>query len=386
MFWLIVNPSQEIITNATYIANLGQQITPPFAVGSYRHSWIDATNKYIYFVYWQSAAPRFRIIRYSYATPWTLTWATEISLSWFWTFSAQPIFNTFQGWIDWNFYIFRNTTAWSWVPTALSAYPVTISWTTATLWTANTLPVIASYTVSKIFASWTTLYAFYSLTASPYTCDTGRKWNWSSRDTLTGWAIPSSLWTMQDWANSRLIYNKFFTSIWAWANHNKFFTWFQTTNSTPYFDTSTDTWYLSSVLVTSTSLIWVDVNWFVRGSNGLFDNSLQTISFANNYAPWTPSDILNWYVCADFSSTITIAWATKWTNKRIRRVAWNALASWVRYLLYSIDWWTTRKALHYISTLISDNYNLNLFWANMIAISCIMWETSNIYLTAEVVS
>lgn len=385
MLVINANPTQEIVTEADYILNQNPTVTPsPYSIGSYRHSWIDSTNKYMYFVYSMSSAPWFNIIRYSYATPGVLSDPVNLTLSWFGTFSSQPIFGAFQWSVDWNFYLMFTTTAWSWQPAILTVYGVTITWDTATLDAWNTLPVIASYSPSKVFANWTTIYAFYYLTASPYTMWDWVKRNWSSWDTLTGDALPWSLWTIQEWSSSRLFWGKYRWWILWWVNNDRFFGIFQTSDIVLYFDTSDDTWHITSIDRDLTNKISVDVNWYVMWSNGIFDNDLVVIWWWAYKWSLCESDITNWFLVNNYGSSINLCWSLVWTDKRIRRVVGNASTSWNNFILYSVDWGTTWKQLVYTSTLISDNYNLNIFGANMIVLAIYMSQAS--WLTVEVVS
>lgn len=309
-----------------------------------------------------TASPFLVIKRFEYSG-WVIKNETNITLSGFWAISTPPDFVTFQGSHSWDFFLYISSW-WSGGLANLTAYPVTISWTTATLGTANTIPVVASYTVRHIFAKNTDLYAYYSLTASPYTSDVGRKWTGGSWNTLTGNALLSSVGSFgtNSWVSSGTQSCCPCWASWEWAyiyesgGPNSTNTWAR-------LNTTTDTWELENRIRTA---IMSDINWYLHTAWTLIMNDDSSV-VTNTSIPSEISDIHDWLLHSVYSSqTHYFNGNLIWNNRRIRKI--HSPSRWSNYwMLYSLDWWTTWKGLQYLSTLISENYNLN-YVGNIICI------------------
>lgn len=389
MFVINANANQEILTNVKYISNIWQiyDFWENFYQGFM--TLTDATNKYVYFVYNLNNAPYLKIIRFFYGN-WKMENPTLMTLSGFWTFTSWPGMYVFQWSNNWNFKIYFSTNWWSWSITALTIYNLTFSWTTATLSSANTLPVIASYSVGTIFVKGDNIYVFYHLTASPYTCDTGRKWNGTSWVSLTGVALPSSLWTIANYNSSITFwwYNSFYywTKMWAWTNRDNFYikmlNW-STNAKNLIFNSTTESWSLCPVNLYSISS---DVNGFLMTSWNIIYPDWTIIEFntTSSYGSWLvmwTTDIINWFFTSLWvsSTSFYLSWYFKW-NWKLRRVSWTPAQQY--WILYSLDNGVTWTYLNYITNMISDNYLLNYSSSNLIVIP--FWPTTWIVITTEI--
>lgn len=354
MFVINANNGQEIVSQADYITNSQNVVTAVANYWSIIWYWIDATNKYIYIVSPQTASPWLTIKRHTYDSG--VVWSgVTMTLSGFWTFASQPTFYLLQWANNWNFYLYCTAAGWSGSFATLTIYPVTISGTTVTLWTANTLPVVASYTIRNIFVKWAVIYAFYGLTAGPNTMDVWRKYSGSWAN-LSGGGLLTSIWAFTD--SSGTLAGQ--TRMPAWSSYQYYY-YFNSSGGGARFNTSTDTWENDSRIIS-----W---NMFPDTSGILFANwqiiatdDTASAGFTGLAYGIMPSDITNWlFVSTNSGWAYYFGWAVIWDNRRIRRIH-----SWAQdttlWMIYSLDWWTTWRVLRYTTTMISDNYNLNYFW------------------------
>ncbi len=305
-----------------------------------------------------------------------------MTLSWFWTFTSQPDFTFIQWSHNWNFFIYCNSNWWSASFTAGKIYPVTISWTTATLGGANTVPTISSYTLRQLFANWTNIFAFYSLTSSPYTADVGRKWNGSTWSTLSWAALPTSLGVVQTQSYiNNWSYQGIFSTLPIWTTTKYWYTIFDTSKHSLRFNLTTEVWSLS--WFTYGNFVW-DPSWLVIWSNKIQlkdDTSIpwpqQIINFYN------VNDIENWLLSTWYNTwNYYYSWCVAWLNKRFRKiVAYSANANY--FALFSLDWWATWNSVIYISTLITNWYNFN-YTGNLICYVFYSWQYN--WPMAEIVS
>jgi len=360
MFWLNVNPSQEIITEADYIWSQWQ-IVNNGAINSVNWYWLDSTNNYVYFCQALSSAPRFKITRRT-ITNWLFTNSTLMTLSWFWTLTSYFDFRIYQWSRNWNFQLYVVDKWWSASLVNWSCYPITISWTTATVWSWIAVPVIASKTLSFIACYSTKVYAFYSLTAWPNTLNDWRKydWWWTS---LTWTALPTAIWTF--WNTQNMVSNYHNLKMPAGTNADKH--WLEAYDASGYssalkFDFATET--RENMWIWEYSWVSSDVNWNVFISTYMITPDLNRLKInglnPGNLHYW-PQKISEWlfnnYV---WWSNYYFAWFFSWNDRRIRKI--HSVATSSLSMLYSLDWWATRKCLNYVSTLISADYNLNYFW------------------------
>ncbi len=357
MTYIDKNADQEIITDANYITNLWQKIVPLWFQDQW-WQWIDKTNKKYYFVYNMQNAPYFWITRYDYAD-WKMTNKTDMTLSWFGTFTSNPYIWTFQGSHSWDFNLFFYDKVDNVSLTTLTNYPITIVWDVVTLWSPNVLPVIASYSICNMISKWSDIYVWYKETAT-YVIDSWRKRNWTTWSTLTWDALPSSVkeckaTSAPEWTGN--MQSKFPKYPW-WTNFDKYYCYYYYNSSsltTMKFDISTETrsfpWFWNDN-------IWIDINWYIFAQYLMITPSGDEIPFMNSANLSLASDIVNWILGTSAGAdAYYFSWFYAWENARIRRIAWTV---WVNQgMLYSLDDWVTRKALRYITTMISDNYNLD---------------------------
>jgi len=376
MLTVIANPPSEYFSNIDYrtsAQNIIPTVTNLWTVLSY---WIDKTNKYIYILSPRTASTWFTIRRYDY-NAWIIWSGVDITLSGFWTFTSQPIFHIFQGSHSWDFYLYCESAWWSASFAALTIYPITFSWTTATRWTANTLPVVASYTLRNLYAKWAVLYAFYALTGSPFTANVTRKFS-GSWTTLTWNALLTSVWAFT-WTWEMFAWQWRFP---AWSSNTKLYL-YHSSGWGAVFDTWTEAWSLET-RITGDQII-CDVSWITIVPNFVILADWTSIVWPSMPAVSSPVgsiwDMNNWIALNIVSSwSYYFSGWFVWAARILRRVFWT-LQNDNCFVFYSTDNWTTWKTLPYLTTLISDFYNLNYRWD----IICIpFYTTTTKVMTVEV--
>lgn len=378
---LVVNTSQpkrlytvaETVTAEWQYASINTN-----ADDSSKGHWFDKTNKYVYIMYALTAAPYYAIDRYTYDTSGFLSNKTPITLSGFWTFSSAPTLIPMQWSHSANFYLACNWAGWSASFATLQIYPVTISGTTATLSATLSIPVIASYSINRIFAFGAVVYVFYRNTSTNI-IDTGRKysWSWSS---LAGAALPSSVVaTVADsttafqenygWASN----TQKVPALWGWSSYNHFFNnfedgvWQYTCLS---FNASTDTWSQASYIF---NRVFAELNWKIilhltgNARTVILDTALALNWSFTWHSFWgLSSSRMNWPII-DLANGLWIFrfnnwnFATFWyysgAAKRIGKVACSTLTG--CGIIYSIDGWNWKN---WIPTSITDVFDLDYYW------------------------
>jgi len=365
---LVLNTSQpkRVYTTPVRVDAEGQYILTDLHDNTTVWQWFDYSNKYIYFVRSLSASPWLNIDRYTYDTNWNIGSLTPITLSSFGTFTSAPRFAAFQGAQSANFHLLCSGAGGSASFAVNDVYPISISGTTATKGTALSVPSVASYDLNRVFAKGAVVYAFYSLTASPYTCDVGRKYSgsWSS---LTSGALPSSVTTVQDDNISSYTYaTEVFggasdlqkcPAIGAGASFDKFYNLFRKWNYSVClkFDGNTDTW--SAITYMFDQVFW-EISW-----NVIFHNKQNTITkilntslaeiwslsglsfwaLSNSLLQWPIVDLTNWiwqFRNSTATPGISFFWFYTWSAKRLGKVWFSNLAGGgVIFKIDSNNWW-----------------------------------------------
>jgi len=382
---LTLNTSQPkpLYTNAKTLKSIGQWLpaSPSTIVTS---SWFDLSNKYIYLIESMSAAPWLQIRRFTYDTAWNIGSETPITLSGFGTFTSQPTLFSFQWSSSWNFYLSCAGAGWSANFVVDDVCTVSISWTTATKGSNLSVPVVASYTLNRVFAKGAVVYAFYRLTASPNTPDVGRKysWSWSS---LAGAALPTSVQSnIRDsgWLNVSYTQCKV-NHLPVWSGADKFYNYFSTSWFSGYliFNASTDTWSASPYVFTQA--YW-EVNWecmIWEGSTParwrILDSAWSEIwllfwTLGNvNGTQMMPLDLANWIWCYAWNTGwIFFHWYYSGAAKR----AWKFVSAVDGGALVKID--SNNWSHYYSPNAITTPIELNYFWETTLKIFLTMSSTS----------
>ncbi len=379
-FYMLVinaNPTEEYVTTYDTIYSSQNIVSPVTSFGTATWYWIDSTNKYIYIISPQTASPWITIRRHTY-TSWVIwSWVT-LTLSWFGTFTSQPVFYVLQGAKDWNFHLYCTGAGWSASFATLTIYPVTISGTTATLGTANTLPVVASYTVRNIFVKWAVIYVFYGLTAAPYTMDVTRKYSawWS---TLTWAALLNSIWVFTD--SSGTLAGQTRMPV---GSSYQYFPYYNASGGGARFNSSTDTWTNDSRIQWANMVADASGHLFILWKIILSDDTsvVWPQALAVSWALY-PSDIINWLLLNGVSSgNHYFSGALIGNNRRIRHILWDTPDT-AFAVIYSTDGWSTWKSIPFTSQLIWHSYELNIIW-NLICL-CSYNTINPSFATVEIV-
>lgn len=351
--------------------------------------WVDKTNKYLYVLRSRSSTPWLFCLRYTYDTNWKLWNKTEITLSWFWTFSSAPELYIFQGSHSWDFYIACSGAWGSANFTVKDICPVTVSGTTMTKWSNLSVPTVASYSVNRCFAVGAVVYVFYNLTASPYTMNVWRKYagSWS---TLAGNALPSSVQAYtsnwwDDFKNSMWWSNNYWANVlWVGTGYDKFYNYFSTSEDNAIFDAATDTWSNSPYYFTRMA---ADVWWWIILCSSIGGTRILSSSLAEkwwmpkwNLGPWSMyspiMDIDSWILLWQHTTTfLAFYWYFSGAAKRVWKVYSTDVSGW-SVLLTSIDswnWW----AFEITST--SQMPELDYFWETSLKVYAVAVSTNNIY-------
>jgi len=383
---LTLNTSQpkRLYTNAITLKSIGQYI-PASSQTTVTCSWIDLSNKYLYLIESLAAAPWLRMRRFTYDTAWNIGTETEITLSGFGTFSSSPNLYSFQGSASGNFYLSCGGAGWSANFVVNDVCTVSISGTTATKGANLSVPVVGSYTLNRVFAKGAVVYAFYSLTASPYTADTGRKysWSWSS---LAGAALPTSVLSnvrdngqLAQAANASKL-----NHIPVWSGADKFYNHFNQAGffTSLIFNASTDTWSASPYAFTEA--YW-EMNWQciiyewsspwrgrILNSSGV---SIWNLSWALgnlSSVQMIPIDLTNWIWC--------YSWSTGWIYfhkfySGAAKRAWKWISAVGGWILSQIDWsgeWSHFFTPNALTTPIDMDY----YWETSLTLFLTMWTIS----------
>lgn len=344
MITINANRSSNILSNPKYY--YANQLQTEVQSITYYYTLADKTNSYLYSFLNKSATDWFAIRRFSEDKT-----SVILTLSWFWTFSTQPNLMAYQGSHSWDYYVYCAATGGSASFTVGNIYPVTISGTTATLWAAITPPTVASNTLAWLAFKWSTIYAWYYLTAWS-TMNEVRKYTWSWW-TLTWSALPSSAWC---------VYGAWFQhscQLWTGTNMDNFY--FRGTNSTSFrFNSTNETWYTHPDII-----YWCDVDWYALGNSTIYNPDLTYI----NIQSWTwqicfskgVSYLSKWLIIEYTSwSQYRLSWKQNLTNNTITR----CLSSWVSqsYWYFIIASWVITFIPNYIvwTNYVSDFLNIDV--------------------------
>lgn len=400
MITLLTSQPKRMYTNAKTVLAPGEALFFDSWDLTTVGRWYDLSNKYFYVVRSISVSPWLRIERYTYDTNGLFGSKTNITLSGFGTFTAAPRLATFQGAASWNFYLLCSDAGWSANFTADDVCTVSISGTTATKGANLSVPAVGSYNLNRCFAVGAVVYAFYNLTASPYTMNVWRKYSagWS---TLSGAALPSSVSPVEDdtrdtltyatevywgWANKQRV-----NTIGAWSSYDKFFNVFirSTFQWNLKFDAATDTWSLCDY-------IFDQVFWEINGKvilhnttsvkTTILNTSLAKIwefvwqvfwALSNSLLQWPIHDLTNGvWEYRYWSSSIgnmQFFWFFKWVGKRIWKVSASNIAGvGILFQIDSNDW------ANFIPWSTALWYELDYYWETSISVFVVK-STGTIY-------
>lgn len=377
---LVLNTSQpkRLYTTPEIISAEWQNIAQINWSSNTQTLWFNKTNKYVYILHARTDAPWLMIDRYTYDTNWKLSAKTPMTLSGFGTFTSEPTLLTFQGSHSWNFYIICSWEAWSASFAQYWIYPVSISWTTVTLWSTLSTPSVASYAPNRAFAVGAVVYVFYRHTSTSVV-GVGRKYSWSW-STLSGAALPTNIISDIDdgasiagsygynWNFQRL------NTIWAGSSNDKFFHLFMGSGygrkTNLKFDAATDTWSASDYFFDK--VIW-EINWNIilhyetTQNTYILNTSLTLIWKLHWHDFWQLSSMKYCWNIVDLDNgiwifrfntdNITTFWFFSDAAKRIWKVS--CLEQDWCGIIFKIDSWEWKN---FIPTSITQIIELDYYW------------------------